>query len=452
MATIYQRLSKKVQQGTRLCEVLLTLKNGNDYFVRGKSGIFITPDNFKNGGIWVNRRKVGNDIEYHEKQLLKMQQLEAHILKKTNETQKVDIDSEWLRDVIHDFHHPKQHDDGKKCKKKLETLINEYLAVKTFSSGYRRSVNVVFRDILRFERYKQLTDNKRYTFNPGTVTHYDIEQLVAYLRNEPQLCAQNEELFKDILRIAPSGMCRGKNGIQQRGENTIIGLMKKVKAFFHWLNETERINNDPFKSVTFGTQHYGTPFYLTIEERNKIASYQFTSPYLKRQRDVFVFQCLVGCRVSDLIKLTTHNIIDGILVYAPHKTKDDGEQTLMARVPLHKQALKIIERYKSDDGDRLLPCTSQQKYNDAIKEILSIVGITRTVTVRNSLTGEPEQRPINEIASSHMARRTFVGNAYSIVKDPNLIGKMSGHVEGSKAFARYRKIEDEALRDVIKKL
>ena len=63
MATIYQRLSKKVQQGTRLTEVLITLKNGNDYFVRGKSGIFITPDNFKNGGIWVNRRKVGNDIE-----------------------------------------------------------------------------------------------------------------------------------------------------------------------------------------------------------------------------------------------------------------------------------------------------------------------------------------------------------------------------------------------------
>ena len=68
---------------------------------------------------------------------------------------------------------------------------------------------------------------------------------------------------------------------------------------------------------------------------------------------------------------------------------------------------------------------------------------------RNPLTGENEIRPINEIASSHLARRTFVGNAYFKVSDPNLIGKMSGHVDGSKAFKRYRKIEDETLKNVI---
>ena len=84
--------------------------------------------------------------------------------------------------------------------------------------------------------------------------------------------------------------------------------------------------------------------------------------------------------------------------------------------------------------------------------MFTIAGITRSVTVRNPLTGEPEQRPLNEIASSHIARRTFVGNAYAQVRDPNLIGKMSGHVEGSAAFARYRKIEDETLRDIINKL
>ena len=58
-------------------------------------------------------------------------------------------------------------------------------------------------------------------------------------------------------------------------------------------------------------------------------------------------------------------------------------------------------------------------------------------------------KPINEIASSHMARRTFVGNAYKVVKDPNLIGRMSGHVEGSKAFVRYRDIDDDMLKEVI---
>ena len=38
------------------------------------------------------------------------------------------------------------------------------------------------------------------------------------------------------------------------------------------------------------------------------------------------------------------------------------------------------------------------------------------------------------------------------VSHPNIIGKMSGHVEGSKAFSRYRKIEDSTLLDVINQL
>ena len=105
-----------------------------------------------------------------------------------------------------------------------------------------------------------------------------------------------------------------------------------------------------------------------------------------------------------------------------------------------------------DAKGRLFPFISPEKYNDAIKEIFTEVGINRNVVIRNPKTGENEIRPINEIASSHLARRTFVGNAYFKVSDPNIIGKMSGHVEGSKAFSRYRKIEDSTLLDVINQI
>ena len=54
-----------------------------------------------------------------------------------------------------------------------------------------------------------------------------------------------------------------------------------------------------------------------------------------------------------------------------------------------------------------------------------------------------------EIASSHLARRTFVGNLYRQVKDPNLVGALSGHKEGSKAFARYRTIDDEMKKELV---
>ena len=58
--------------------------------------------------------------------------------------------------------------------------------------------------------------------------------------------------------------------------------------------------------------------------------------------------------------------------------------------------------------------------------------------------------PINEMASSHMARRTFIGNIYKLVKDPNLVSALTGHVEGSRAFTRYRTIDIDMKKDLVK--
>ena len=81
--------------------------------------------------------------------------------------------------------------------------------------------------------------------------------------------------------------------------------------------------------------------------------------------------------------------------------------------------------------------------------MLRIAGINRIVTILNPTTGEEEKKPINEVASSHMARRTFIGNLYKKVKDPNLVGSLSGHKEGSKAFARYRDIDEDMKKELV---
>jgi hypothetical protein len=38
------------------------------------------------------------------------------------------------------------------------------------------------------------------------------------------------------------------------------------------------------------------------------------------------------------------------------------------------------------------------------------------------------------------------------VKDPNLVGSLSGHAEGSKAFSRYRDIDEEMKTELVKML
>lgn len=469
MATFYLKLSKRIQKETQMGELIIRLRNGNDYDILVKSGLFITPDNFKNGELVVNRRKVGNDIKYHEDVERKLNGLKSYIQLKLNETDKKQITKVWLSDLIDRYLHPEKYqlqDDAKDLT--LYTLAETYLTQKQFSYDHTKGFRVLVRAVARYEgfrRYEEssvverrnlsevLADDEKFKFDPETVTRDDIEDFRDYLRNEKELSSKYNRLFKVMLENYPANIKSGYHEIEGRGDNAIIKLMKKLKAFFGWLYDTGRITNKPFDGIKIGSEKYGKPYYLTKEERNKIEQTKMPTAHLEVQRDIFVFHCFVGCRVSDLRKLTERNIVNGVLSYTPHKTKDDGTTSVVAKVPLHPKAMELINKYRGKDKQgRLFPFISDQKYNDAIKQIFTIAGITRNVEVRNALTGEMEIRPINELASSHIARRTFVGIAYKQVADPNIIGKMSGHVEGSKAFVRYRDIDDDMLKDVINKI
>lgn len=221
-----------------------------------------------------------------------------------------------------------------------------------------------------------------------------------------------------------------------------------LRVFFNWCLSNEIISTSPFKKFKIKECVYGTPIYITIEERDKIYRTNLKRhPQLAIQRDIFVFQCLIGCRIGDLLNMTQGNVINDAIEYIPRKTKEGRPLTL--RVPLNDCSREILHRYKTVKGNSLLPFISAQKYNDAIKRIFLAAGLTRIVTIINTLTREEEQVRLCDIASSHLARRTFVGNLYKKVKDPNLVGSLSGHKEGSKAFARYRDIDEDMKRELV---
>lgn len=232
----------------------------------------------------------------------------------------------------------------------------------------------------------------------------------------------------------------------EKGKNTIIGLLKKLRSFIIWANSNEHTTINPFKTFKIEEAKYGTPFFLTIAERNHL--YNFNLSHRKDlavQRDIFVFQCFVGCRVADLMRLTPANVIGNFLEYVATKTKDEQPTTI--RVPLSATAKEIIKRYAG--SEKLFPFTNPTIYNSDIREFFTIAGLKRMVTVLDTKTRKDVQKPLNKVASSHIARRTFVGNLYAKVQDPNIVGSLSGHVEGSRAFARYRKIDDEIKTDLI---
>lgn len=338
-----------------------------------------------------------------------------------------------------------------------------FLQVKNYPRSDNKNYLTMERMLKRFELYKTLDNGKEWKLSFDTINVEVVRELEDFIRNEYKLV--KHRLFKVIYKELPESRVPGI-----RGENTIVKLMKRFRTYIMWCMKEQLLSRDPFLGYDQKSPVYGTPYYITIEERTKIAETDLHEawknlPKKERanitedsldqmgvQRDIFVFQCMIGCRVGDLLNFTPKNLIDGKISYIARKTSVEVHDSI--EVPLNETARKIIDRYYDGvrrDG-KLLPFISAQKYNDYIKEIFLLCGITRTVTVWNSTTGKEEQHPLNELASSHLARRTFIGNLYKKVQDPNLIGKLSGHVEGSKAFARYRAIDDEMKQNLVNML
>lgn len=450
MASIKRYLSSKVE-GNGRSEIQFRLSLTKDIKLRLKSGIYIKPSRF-NAGTIVKPRANQEEIAELKELERKIRDLEDYIYALCEDNPVERLTKEFLTKEIDRFHHPKRERKPKEVEEKLQKkfieLVEEFPTKRGLSEWRHRRYGVLSRSLHRFELYRKVKRQLPAKLDFEMFTTDILEDYERFLRNEPEIFDKYPRIFEQY--PAETRKARKSRRPFPKGDNTIINIFACLRTFFHWAIEEGLTTNNPFvKYKGKTTEHYGTPYYITLEERDRIADFDLSAnKSLAVQRDIFIFHCCIGCRISDLMRLTPANIINDAVEYIASKPK--GERPNVIRVPLTQRAKDILERYKGEDSEgRILPFISSQKYNVAIKKIFKECGITRIVTILNPTTGEEEQRPINEIASSHLARRTFVGNLYKKVKDPNLVGALSGHKEGSRAFSRYRDIDDDMKKELI---
>lgn len=346
--------------------------------------------------------------------------------------------SEWLELEIDKHLHPEKYNIA--VPDAFFQYFAEFLKKRKYSDWRIKSFNVVIRALKRYELFVRMADPS-FRITLENITPARLDDIDAFLRNEHTFFEKYPTIYEAVPECRPP---------KPRGQNTMNGIFTKLRTFFIWAKKSGKTNNNPFENFSIEESVYGTPCYITIDEREKLYRTNLSRhPALAVQRDIFVFQCQIGCRVGDFMKMTKNNVINGAIEYIARKTKDGHPITV--RVPLNPTAREILEKYK-DSGDRLLPFILPQDYNDAIKLAFLAARLRRPVVVLDTLTREPVIKPLNEIASSHMARRTFVGNLYKKVKDPNLVGALSGHKEGSRSFARYRDIDEDMKVDLVNML
>ncbi|ULB33916.1 tyrosine-type recombinase/integrase [Proteiniphilum propionicum] len=220
-------------------------------------------------------------------------------------------------------------------------------------------------------------------------------------------------------------------------KNTIGTRIKIVKTVLNYASEKKGVKySDDFRKKSFAKPSEETEsIYLNVDELNAIDALVLLPKSLDKVRDMFLIASDTGLRYSDVIRLTAENITEeGLIKIQTQKTG----KTIYA--PVTPRVKRIFKKY-----DYKLPKPiSNQKYNQFIKDIAKMAGITAPVTRTHTTAGKltTTTLPKYELVTSHTARRSFATNAY-IADVPTLdIMKVTGH-KTEVAFLKYIRISAE---------
>jgi len=186
-----------------------------------------------------------------------------------------------------------------------------------------------------------------------------------------------------------------------------------------------------------------------IKDKDKNGNIIFRNN-LEVVKDIFTFQCSVGCRWGDIHKMSVgmFKIEKGFFIWTMDKTKDS------VVVPENPISLGIFMKYSKSKSlnQKLFPSYSQPKFNKNIKKIGEILGFKRLVK-REILVGgdirEGTEKDVYtyELLSSHSGRRSFIKNLIDLgTMDNWSIMKLSGH-KTIRSFQKYVSVNKE---DIVK--
>jgi site-specific recombinase XerD len=179
-------------------------------------------------------------------------------------------------------------------------------------------------------------------------------------------------------------------------------------------------DSNPFNGTSFIWHNAVDLTCLSDQEIESLKTYQWSEP-MQRVVDTFLFMCYQGMHISDYLKLTESNISKerNVRWLRVGRTKTKVE----AIIPLHSEAIKIIDKY--GDMSRL-PKLSGQKSNEYLKIIAERI--------------ETEKHLTNKVA-----RKTFTNmciNDYGMSDES--VAAMLGHTS-TKFVKKYGTVKQKRI-------
>lgn len=161
----------------------------------------------------------------------------------------------------------------------------------------------------------------------------------------------------------------------------------------------------------------------------------------ERIRDMFVLQCNLGQRASDMFRIQPEMFDHSSLRLKQQKTKNDCVIDLRTMPIDPKITREILSRYNYTPPYKGTIST----YNRKIHKLCEIVGINAPVTYEAVKDGKVTMmsKPKYELISSHTARRSFISYNYLYRdKTSQVVRRASGH-KSDTAFQLYAVYQED---------
>ena len=275
------------------------------------------------------------------------------------------------------------------------------------------------------------TTIKRYGYNKKLLQDFET-----YRKKKIHFNQIDKGFYNELLKFAISQKKHSANTTRRN-----VGLFK---TFMYWAldkNHTFKLDFQKFKAPK---AEQTDEVALTIDQIQEVFEFDLSkNPKLEKVRDLFVFGCSTGMRISNYSKVSKKDIENGHI-----KVRDAKNTNKVLKVPLNDISNYILKKYEYS-----LPVISTQKFNEYIKEVFEKLGYDWNVkkTMRIGKEVIEEISPFYERISSHTARRSFI----TVMKNKKVPDKVIMEITGHKSlevFNKYYKPNDEQKAEFMQKV
>jgi len=321
----------------------------------------------------------------------------------------------------------------------LVNLLSYYIKEKRFSKSREKNIYSMRNSLIRFERFLSYQEDKDVKILMTDVNRKLLRDYRQFLHQELTYIEKYPLLYPDK---------KMNSRFRERSVNYVEDTLTRLRSFWNWCLDEGFVSYNPFHKFMIEQPVYNEPIVLTPEETNILYYSVVDDPKLDLVRDIFLFSSNVGCRFSELDRMTKSvNLFEetdneGVkikgIVY--HQTKGLRKRIVKVRTPLNDVALEIVNKYHFLTP-RILPKISNSKFNSELKRLFQTIGLNRMVLIFDTRTGREELVSLSSLVSSHMARRTFISRSVNSGFDKPVYTSMTGHKLNTPHLDRYISVD-----------